>query len=855
MPKASPALTTFDAGELSPRLAGRTDLAKYFNGCARLRNFLPLVQGPLVRRGGTRYVAEVNGSVRAWLIRFQVSETITYMLEFGHAYIRFYTNRGQLVVGGVPVQVPSPYSEADLTGPDGTCGLHVAQSADTLYILHRAHPVRKLVRLSATEFALYDVDLAEGPFKDVNKDTSLTISASGVNGVVTLTASGPVFAAQQVGSLMYLESADYSSVKPWATHQEVSVGERRRVDFRVYQCTATGPVSGDEPAVTGVTTPTHTEGRAWDGDGVNIENDQLGPIGVEWEFLHASYGLVRILSIGSPATATVDVVKRLPDDLVPGAAGSTIIRAIASAEPGPDGGTRITSPGHGFIEGQVVTISGTVLESLILDPPEPDRTLDGNRTVEDSGADWFEISTPFPADYAYAESSNGTASRTIPPGPSTPTSKWAHALFSYAEGWPEHGAFWRERLVLARDRSVAMSVVGDFENFAKKIDGEVTPDAAIVQTLNARRINRIVWLVEADELVLGTNGDEWVIGPIQGSEAVGPANIRAASRTANGSRPIQPVLVGTRILFVQNSGRKVRDYVYDYASDNYESTDTTKLADHITASGIVDMTYQQEPHSIIWCARADGVLAALTYDREVQRSDVYGWHLHQMVNGIVESVECMPAPGGGADDLWLIVRRNIGGQWRRYVEWLNPPLGDEQDHREAFYVDSGATYNGPEATTISGLGHLEGQTVDILADGATHPQRVVTGGQVLLQVPASIVQVGLPAPCEMITMPLEAGAADGTAQGKVKRITNMVFRLLRTLGGKYGSATGQPQEIQFRRPANPMDQAPPLFTGDTESLAWPAGSERQAQVRYLNDQPLPVTLLAVYPNVTTQDGR
>lgn len=855
MPKASPALTTFDAGELSPRLFGRTDLAKYFNGCAKLRNFLPLVQGPLVRRGGTRYVVPVKWAAeRCWLVRFQVSETITYMLEFGPGYIRFLADRGQLVSGGAPVEVATPYTAADLTAADGTCGIHVTQSADTLYIFHRRHQPRKLLRLAADAFSLGLADLQEGPFQDVNKDDAIKVSASAVTGTVTLTATGAVFQAADVGTLLYLESADYSSVRPWATQQEVSVGERRRVDYRVYQCTATGSSSGDEPAVTGTTTPTHTEGRAWDGDGVDVEDDQLGPIGVEWEFLHASYGIVRIVGVAGPSSATVDVVKRLPDDLVPGAPASVVTRAIATVEVGSAGRSRITSPGHGFLDGHTVAISGTVLQSLI-DPPAGNRTIDGAYTVQDATGDWFEVATPFPDDYAYSPTAVGTVSRSIPAGPSNPTSKWARALFSDVEGWPEHGVFWRERLVLARDRTLALSVVGDFENFARRIDGEVVADAAIVRTLNARRINRIVWLVESDELLVGTNGDEWVVGPIQGSEAVGPSNIRAARRTANGSRQIQPEPVGTRVLFVQKSGRKVRDYVYDYTSDNFESTDTTKLADHITRGGVVDMTYQQEPDSILWCARADGTLIGLTYDREVGRSDVYGWHPHPMVNGWVEAVEAMPAPDGGTDDLWMIVRREVNGQVQRYVEWLVPPLADEQDAREAFYVDCGATYRGSAATVISGLGHLEGQTVDILADGATHPRRVVAGGQITLQVAASVVHVGLPAPCEAWTMPLEAGAADGTAQGKIKRITNVVMRMLRTLGGKFGPVTGDPQEIQFRRPANPMDQAPPLFTGDTDSLAWPAGYERQAQARYINDQPLPVTLLAIYPNVTTQDGR
>src|SRR5690606_24532289 len=106
MGKETPILTTFDGGELSPLLGGRTDLAKYFNGCSVLENFLPMVQGPLVRRGGTQFIGAAKyGEDRTWLVRFQVSERVAYMLEVGHLYVRFYPVRGRLTAGGNPVEV------------------------------------------------------------------------------------------------------------------------------------------------------------------------------------------------------------------------------------------------------------------------------------------------------------------------------------------------------------------------------------------------------------------------------------------------------------------------------------------------------------------------------------------------------------------------------------------------------------------------------------------------------------------------------------------------------------------------------------------------------------------------------
>lgn len=753
MAKDTPIQNTFDGGVLSPLLAGRTDLAKYFNGCAVLENFLPSVQGPLIRRGGTQFIAAVkNGALRSWLIRFQVSEKVSYMVEFGHLYVRFYTNRGQLISGGAPVEVATPYTASDLTAEDGTCSLRVVQSADTMYLFHPRFQPRKLLRQSATSFTLETAFFSGGPFQDVNSNKSAVVNVSVEVGSGAMTSSVDLFTPASVGSLFYVETQDLASVKPWGVQKRVDINTFRRVDNRVYMCTAVG--AGADP-VTGNVTPTHTEGKAWDGDGQDIPDDSLGPIGVEWQYIHSGSGVVLVTGYSDARHVNVQVVDRIPSDVL-----------------------------------------------------------------------------------------------------TTGTYKWAKPLFSDIEGWPEHGVFWRQRLVLMAGRTGAMSVTGDFENFAAKSPGgEQETDSSIVFRLNARQINRAVWLVESDNLIIGTDGDEWIVGPIQSNQALGPANIRAERRTAYGSRSLQPVEVGGRILFIQASGRKLRDYEYSYDTNNYASSDTTKLASNVLLSGVVDLAYQQEPDSIIWAARADGRLVGCTYDQEAGRSDVYAWHPHPMVNGFVEAVETMPSPDGSADDLWMIVRRQVNGQTVRYVEILRAPLKEEEAQAEAFYVDSGLTYRGATTDHVAGLEHLEGQEVDILTNGAAHPRRTVLAGRVDLQFPAEIIHVGLPTSCAVATMSLEAGSASGTAQGKLKRITNLIVRMYRSLGGNVGPARDKTNTLNFRRPSQPMGSAPPLFTGDSDPIPWPGGYERGAQIWYTNEQPLPVTLVALMPVVGTSDDR
>jgi hypothetical protein len=442
-------------------------------------------------------------------------------------------------------------------------------------------------------------------------------------------------------------------------------------------------------------------------------------------------------------------------------------------------------------------------------------------------------------------------------GVANATTRWAASAWTDDDGWPSDVAFFRERLWFARNFTLWSSVSSGFDDFSRLNFGAVTDDMSIVLTMASGNLNKIQWLVADKELVVGTAGAEFVIGEYSNGSPIAPGNVRVRQQSQYGSRAIVPVQAGTSVLFVQRAGLKCREISYDEVA-GYSSSDTTVDADHITQSGLLDFDYAQEPDPLVWGVRADGKLACLTWNTE-QR--VRGWHRHLIggtgdggaIGGFVESVATMPAAEGDRNELWLIVRRVINGVSRRYVEYMDRPYQDGDAQTRQFYVDCGLIYNGAPATTISGLDHLEAETVDILADGAPHPQRVVTGGQITLQAPHSIVSIGLPAPCKLRTMRMEAGAADGTAQGKTKRMHKMVFRFLQTGGGKYGPDDDHMDYFLFGQ-GQPMNQPVPLYTGD-KVVDWPKGYETEAYVQYVNDQPMAVTLEGVYPQIVTNDAR
>jgi len=892
MSKASPIQTSFNAGELAPSMDGRVDLGKYGSGCKRLQNFIPMIQGPARRRSGTRFVNEVkNSSQRTWLVRFEFSETQAYILEFGDQYIRFYINYGQVLSGGSTYEIASPYAAADLANGNGTLRLRYVQSGDVIYIVHPSYAPRKLARFSPTNWTLTEVDFIGGPFLDIDPDETTTVFASASTGTVTIKASANIFAATDIGTRLLIEANDGGGIIPWESQKDFGAdvnpfGQRRRSDGKIYVCaTNTTPAAGNA-VYTGSTRPTHTTGTFRDGSGTITGTSLDGNIGVDWTYESLDYGIVRITGFTSATEVTAVVELTLPFNVVYTPAGSsqniTSIAANVASE------VRVTLAGHGYTSDDTINVSINADYDYTYNDDSVScggtgGTLNGSTNLNTAGtyaiyvidANTFDVvGLAFPTtktvNYTYQDDlgsgcetiddtatgtydafTTGTVQLLASGSAANITPRWAFSRWSSVRGYPSQVAFFRERLVFGTGQIIDMSVAADFENFSSRnTAGEVSPDMAISIEISSDTVNNVEWLSPSDGLLIGTTGGEFVAGEVTTDEPLGPGNVKITQQSLFGSKSVIPAQIGDVLLFVQRSGKKLRELQYEFASNGYKSTDLTVLAEHISNGGISDVAYQQEPHSILWACRTDGLLLGFTYNRE---QDVLGWHRHPVGgNGIVECLEHIPNPNGTQDDLWMIVRRTINGQTKRYIEYLESDFTEEKVLTQAFFVDSGLSYNGAATSTLSGLGHLEGQTVQVLVNGAAHPDRVVASGSISLQVPATTASVGLGYDSVLQTMRLEAGAADGTAQGKTKRITKVVIRFLATLGAKAGPDLNTLDQIEFRGGSDPMNQPPPLFSGD-KLIEWPGGYDFEGYVTVKQEQPLPMTVIAIMPQVNTQD--
>ena len=458
------------------------------------------------------------------------------------------------------------------------------------------------------------------------------------------------------------------------------------------------------------------------------------------------------------------------------------------------------------------------------------------------------------------------------------TRAWALGLYTVGN-YPAVVQFHEDRLCLAgcpsQPERVDMSNSGIYETFSPSavLDGTVTDDSALAFALNSNEVNAIRWL-QSDQngLLIGTAGGEWLMSSAFTNSPLTPTSVSAHQSTQHGSQPIAPVRVGVDTMFVQIGGKILRQMVYNYYINGFQGANIAFRAEHLAAPGIIQVARQRTPQPLIWLVRADGKLASVLYEpTEQQHPQDCGWALQFDYSGIsVQSIAVIPSVDTSRDELWLAVTRTLPDGDHTYIErmsklWeegdatpftLNGESGYHFTPSLTTYLDSAQrTVFGSAVTNITGLDHLEGMTVGVLVDGATHPDVVVTSGAITLDAAALDVNVGLKYTSRARTMHVEAGAADGTAMGKKKRIWKVVFRLFSSLGFKVlpNGTGGQLTDVEpFRSTADLMDSPPPLFSGDY-NVDWEGTYETEGFVEFLQDDPLPLNVSSVVLKLETMD--
>lgn len=390
----------------------------------------------------------------------------------------------------------------------------------------------------------------------------------------------------------------------------------------------------------------------------------------------------------------------------------------------------------------------------------------------------------------------------------------------------------------AAPENIEGSRIGFLNNFGRS--SPLQDDDALTFRIVGRHFHAVRHMLGLKRLVVFTDGGAWSVG--KPNEPLTPSNLGADQETYAGAAPdVPPVAIGNSAIYLQGRASIVRDLRFDQAVEGLNGRDLTLFASHLFEGRLINrMDYAETPHSIVWCVRNDGTLLGLTYIREL---DVWGWHRHD-TDGSFEQVCTVPEADG--DAVYVVVRRTIGGGSVRYIERLSKREILTFD-TDAFFVDSGLSYSGAPATVFSGLTHLEGKTVVVVADGAKLAGPfVVAAGAVTLPAAASNVHIGLAITADFETLNLDVqGSAIRDKKKRVGSVTLIVDKSSRSFYS--GPDTSSLTVYELGGAEVVADE----HTGHIEvqlSTTW----NEHGRVFVRQTDPLPLTILGILPNALTE---
>jgi hypothetical protein len=378
-------------------------------------------------------------------------------------------------------------------------------------------------------------------------------------------------------------------------------------------------------------------------------------------------------------------------------------------------------------------------------------------------------------------------------GGTTASTDWSEGAWSPRRGYPSAVALYEGRLWWAGTGSSWGSVSDAYESFDPETEGDSGP---ISRSIGFGPVDSINWLCPLERLMMGTAGAEVVVRSTSFDEALTPTNFNLKPPSTQGSAKIATVIVDDKGLFVQKSGARVYELSQNSTTYKYESADLTVLCPEIGEPAILGMAVQRSPDTRVHCWRSDGKVAVLVFDRAEK---VICWVLVE-TDGDVEGVTVLP--GAIEDIVYYTVKRTVDSAVVRYHErWSTE--AQCTGFPEARLADAHIIYNGAATTTITGLDHLEGETVvvwgwntvtpflndDDRAIGRDLGSFVVSGGQIT-GLPAAVTDacVGLGYMADWQSTKLAYGAQMGTALVQAKKVDHLGFILKNThaQGIQYG---------------------------------------------------------------------
>ncbi len=820
MPEIIDRRISFNGGEVSPWTDPRIDLDKYRSSCRRLENFRPNVYGGAFSRPGTVHVMEQPNSGEAGrVVSFEFSADVSLILVFTEEEFTV------LTTGDTPA---IPVMDND--------------SVDGIWSTSQDYEKGTWIRSVVVGY--------EGIYYCTADHTSGTFTTDLGNGLWVASTSFKRPTPYQASELPELQFAQVNDllfvVHP--NHAPRIISRFANNHWTIEELVQEWPATRDENITATTISPSATTGS------VTLQATSAifdaGHVGSRWVLVERRaepFEQLKVDSSGGTESAALYVLGDWSCQVQAGNGTGTNwdVTAVVQRSYNKSTWETIRTLTASRIE-QSGLISGTELEPCWL------RVAIINSTGSPPGG-YFTIEATDANHYGIVEITGFTDSDTVTAtvlfelASTNATTQWREGAWSDYRGWPRTVCLHEQRLFFggnaSQPQTIWGSVIDDYYNF--RTGG--LDDLGLAFTMANRKANSIQWLVSQDDLLVGTAGDEGPVGSREADKALTPTNAKVGKFTTTGSAYLQALSVQDVVIFVQRSRRKAWEMAFTFESDGYKSNDLTLLAEHIADGLITGIALQKNPESVLWCVTATGELIGLVYERAQQ---VAGW-CRYVTDGAFESVAVVGG-SGEEDQVWVTALRD----GERHIERFQPDRTRTlKDADGAAMVanqslvcssDSSVIYNGSPTTTITGLDHLEGREVSVLADGGVIEGMTVSGGEIELAEEASVVIVGLPFTATL--QPTWHETNDPASISKVgkKRITSATMEFWRSLGCEYSSDGGGSWfEVQFRDSEDLMDQAVPLFNGIVDS-ACESNSEQQNSIILRQTQPLPLNILSLH---------
>ena len=410
-------------------------------------------------------------------------------------------------------------------------------------------------------------------------------------------------------------------------------------------------------------------------------------------------------------------------------------------------------------------------------------------------------------------------------------------VFSSTRGFPKTGVFHEGRLYFGGSKSLPNALFGskvsDFFNF---LEAEGLDDDAIFAILSSDSVNAITGIRSGRDLQIFSTGNEFFVQQSEG-QPITPGNLTIKAATSSGSKPnIMPVSVEGGTIFLQRSGKALREFLFSDAELSYQSNNISLLSSHLLKSPVKiafrRATSTDDGDLLMIVNGTDGSMAAYS----IHRSQKVVAPSEFITDGTYE--DCAV----DIDDIYVIVKRTINSNTKHYIERLD----DDRTTDASFQLfDGSSDGNKPTSTTVSGLSHLEGKTVECVRDDIFLGEKTVSSGQITIdQVPTTYVEIGLHHDVLAKTLPAEPRLASGTMVGRKKRIVAVSPVLNQTQNIAING-----NEVSLKQFPYTLDSSETSFTG-RKRVTPLLGYDEEAQISITQTKPLFFTLLSLEYSVS-----